>query len=111
MNLQAGQTRGVFDAEAFDSAAVEALQFYQRNAGIIIEDNDPNPNEIRKIRLSTPLGQWDVILSDKGIWEIDGTPVGPNVTRECEMMCKFQAAQGEDLRNYQGEEAAQRYSR
>ena len=89
------------DSPPFDADAVDALPFYGRQVGFIIEDDDPDPNTIRKLLLSTR----------EGAWKVAGQPVGPNAQHECEMAVAYQQVDGGDLRELQGPEAAARYSR
>jgi hypothetical protein len=106
-NQGAGLPRGVpqrpyvIDDTPFDSAAVDQLHWREFDIGLVIKDDDPNPNEIKTVFLSSSLGEWEVDL-DGDTWKVGGTPVGPNVAREIETTIEFEQEHGGDLRDLQG---------
>ena len=102
---------GPASTPAFDAAAVEALAHYERSVGILIADDDPTPNQIKALRLATPIGAWDLTRDADGTWVVDGTPVGESVQRQCDMILAFQDAEPRDLEAFQGPDAAARWRR
>jgi hypothetical protein len=82
----------------FDAKAVDALDLMRRaSIGYVIEDDDPNPNDIKKLLVTTPLGEWTAELTSHG-WAIDNAYVGPKLAR----MLEFYSADVDDLRQFQG---------
>ena len=102
-------TRPAFGSPApFDPDKVEALDWRQIRVALMIEDNDPNPDDVTQVMLRTPLGQWPAQLTPAGTWEVEGQALGPVTARACDMLRAYAAAEG-GLSKYQGPDAAARY--
>ena len=96
----------------FDAALVDALSIRSYRVSYIVEDADPDPNDVRKLMLATRLGSWVMELADDGVtWTVDGRPVGPNMQRQGAMSLSFHTSKGHDLSRHQGPEAAARFHR
>jgi hypothetical protein len=94
-------SRALADSPAFDATTVDALPHHQVSVGVMITDDDPDPNDVRRLLISCPLGIWETALSEDGAWAIAGVPVGPDLARSCEFARSYHYA-AQDLAQHQG---------
>jgi len=68
----------------FDHQQAESFNIRQLQIGTVIEDDDPNPDDIRKVIITTPFGQYLGTMGGDGYWSVAGRNVGPNIQRACD---------------------------